>query len=167
MRMNMDQTLLELASYLGTSGYYARTPQERSLCQSLVKRSLLTRKRGTKQVYVVTGQGQSVVARKPLCPDELHGHVTEAFQTLRSPVRPFVPIKDIKTYVQSHMTQESSAEEFDAALLELHHSGKVTLEPPFTAEDDSKALVEDQNGTRYYYVLDVSPPSQTTPSHQQ
>ncbi|MFX1546343.1 MAG: hypothetical protein ACFFCU_09025, partial [Promethearchaeota archaeon] len=60
----METIFLQILQFLGDIGYYARTEAEKAVLQELVVRGHVQAKRGTKNIFQITPDGESYLARE-------------------------------------------------------------------------------------------------------
>ncbi len=178
----MESCLLQLLNWLGENGYYARSTKEIDLLTSLKEKGLVTLKKGTRKVYVITNEGKEYWKKQalketlatptsktnPITPsnstlmetiseEHLMELVTKAYYQLASDMRPLVQLPELRKIVLQQLGIESEnnpqvVKHLDDLLLKLHHEGKITLQRAMTARDAPNGIWT-PNGVFYYVTI--------------
>ena len=148
----MQTSYLEIIHFLGETGYYARTDEERLLLNNLTDKGLIQLKKGTKSVYRLTRDGEKYIGRNKepnteYSDQEFISFLRKAYHALANPMKPLVRIPDIREVLSQKHIPDSY---FDKKLLNLHDEGIITLQ---TALSKSHAYGGISSNTGIFYYL--------------
>jgi hypothetical protein len=145
----MEETFLQILSFNGSKGYYARTEKEKDVMLSLERRNLIHRKPGTKRVYILSSD-----LEKPNSNNTSNFKVLlkKYFIEARTIMQPFVPIDELRDiFINKGMKKEF----FDQLLIELYDKNELELEKSFTGEEGNKNGLNYKNKKYFSFIMNI------------
>ncbi|MHA1978163.1 MAG: hypothetical protein ACW98F_04890 [Candidatus Hodarchaeales archaeon] len=151
----MQTAYLEIIHFLGDTGYYARTETERGILTNLSEKGLIKVKKGTKNVYCLTGNGEKYLhGQKPIKVDltdnQFLSLIREAYSSLATPMKPLVRIPEIREKLSSNQIPDPY---FDKKVLSFHDEGVLTLATAMSKSHAGYGGITSNTGTGVFYYL--------------
>ena len=140
---------LKVLHFIGPEGYYARTVKEKEIMSSLLKKRLVKKKPGTKQVYIVNSD--TIVPEE----NDLNNFkqvLRKQFSELRTLQQPFVSIEEMRNLFGTLGYEEDI---FNRNLIELYDNSEIELEKSFTVKDGELTGLNYKNKKFFSYILSV------------
>jgi hypothetical protein len=151
----METSYLRIIQFLGKSGYYARTNAERTLLQKLVDKGYIRIKRGTKNIYQITTDGENNLLREmnpntAIGEQEFLKYLKKAYNELANPMKPLVKIPDVRRKLNDKRIPDSL---FNQKVLDLHDKGVITLQTALSKSHAVHGGIESDSGTGVFYFM--------------
>lgn len=151
----MQINYLQIIQFLGEKGYFARTDAEKIILEELKEKGFIQHKKGTKNVYQITIEGENYISREmnpntKITDDEFLELVKDAYQSLRTPMKPLVRIPEVRKRLNSLRIPDSY---FNSKILKLHDKGVLTLHTALSKSYAIRGGIESNSGTGIYYYL--------------
>ncbi|UCG02394.1 MAG: hypothetical protein JSW11_00070 [Candidatus Heimdallarchaeota archaeon] len=151
----METSYLQILQFLGKSGYYARTEAERALLQGLVDKGYVRMKRGTKNIFQITSDGENNLSREmnpntSIGDQEFLKYLKTAYTELANPMKPLVKIPDVRKKLSEKRIPDSL---FNQKILDLHDKGVITLQTALSKSHAVFGGIESDSGTGVFYYL--------------
>ena len=152
----MEETMLKLLSFLGDSGYYARTTQEHDLMGELAKKGMVKLKPKTKSIYKLTKSGLDHIdnilqPNKKIDDKKFFQSIKKAYNNLSNPMKPLVRIPDIRKQVINECRIPDQL--FNKKMITFHDEGLVTLQTALSRNHASSGGIDAPTGVYYYLML--------------
>ena len=141
---------LDILKFIGSAGYYARTSKEKEIMSNLEKQKLVTRKPGTKRVYILN---PDKVITKDIDRSTFTSMLKRVFLESRTFQQPFVPIEEIRNTLE---TDGISQTLFNRYLTELYDNNLIELEKSFTAQEGKEKGLNYKNKKYFSYILSIN-----------
>ena len=141
---------LDILKFIGSAGYYARTSKEKEIMSDLEKQKLVTKKPGTKRVYILnpdTSTGEEIDR------STFTAMLKKVFLESRTLQQPFVSISDIRNILETNGIPQTL---FNRYLTELYDDNIVELEKSFTAQEGKEKGLNYKNKKFYSYILAIN-----------
>ncbi|MFW9856336.1 MAG: hypothetical protein ACFFFG_14885 [Candidatus Thorarchaeota archaeon] len=150
----MRGTFLRLLSFLGETGYYARTPNEKEILSELTETGVVQLKKRTKNVYTLTREGYQLVSERSantpqVSDDQFLQWLRKAYQQLANPLNPLVKIPDLRT----RLSTKCHDAVFEKKMLDFHDQGVLTLHTAFSKQHAEGGIESRTKPGVYYYVM--------------
>jgi len=142
----MEEVFLELLTFLGPQGYYARSSKELALLRKLEEKNLVKKKNGTKKVFIA-------LEGNLLTEDKFLEILKIEFNNSKSNYQPFVTIQDLRTKFSTKYNLQSNF--FDKKLLNLYKNHKIELEQSLTDNDGIVSGLLSETGKNYHYLMEI------------
>jgi hypothetical protein len=141
--------------FLGESGYYARTEAERALLQELVDKGYVRIKRGTKNVFQITTDGENNLSREmnpntAIGDQEFLKYLKNAYYELANPMKPLVKIPAVRRKLSDKRIPDSL---FNQKVLDLHDKGVITLQTALSKSHAVHGGIDSNSGTGVFYFM--------------
>ncbi len=151
----MHTSYLEIIHFLGDTGYYARTENEKSLLTDLSDKGLIQLKKGTKSVYCLTNMGEKYLnGQKPmkteLSDKQFLSLLRKAYTSLATPMKPLVRIPEIREKLAEKRISDPY---FDKKVLSFHDQGVLTLQTAMSKSHAGYGGITSDTGTGVFYYL--------------
>ena len=151
----MHDSYLHILNFLGDSGYYVRTNEEKNIFQEFLKKGLVTLKKGTKSIYQLTSEGKGFIDRETnpntsMNDQEFLEILRETYQKLATPMKPLVKIPEIRKRFQSERVPDRV---FDKKILNFHDQGVITLQTALSKSFANNGGIESDSGTGVFYFM--------------
>lgn len=151
----METSYLQILHFLGESGYYARTEAERALLHGLVDKGYVRIKRGTKNVYQITSDGENNLSREmnpntSIGDQEFLKYLKKAYSELANPMKPLVRIPDVRRILSDKRIPDSL---FNQKILDLHDKGVITLQTALSKSHAVHGGIDSNSGTGVFYFM--------------
>ncbi|UCG90705.1 MAG: hypothetical protein JSU57_02960 [Candidatus Heimdallarchaeota archaeon] len=151
----METSYLRILQFLGTTGYYARTEGEKAVLQELVDKGHVRIKRGTKNIFQLTPDGESYLTRElnpntTINDDEFLMCLKKAYKDLANPMKPLVRIPDIRRKLSDKRIPDNL---FNQKMLNLHDQGILTLQTALSKSHAIHGGIESDSGTGVFYFM--------------
>ncbi|MFX1507403.1 MAG: hypothetical protein ACFFDC_15075 [Promethearchaeota archaeon] len=151
----METEFLLIMQFLGESGYYARTEAERILLQELVDKGYVRIKRGTKNIFQITTDGENNLTREmnpntTIGDQEFLKYLKKAYNELANPMKPLVKIPDVRRKLSDKRIPDSL---FNQKVLDLHDKGIITLQTALSKSHAVHGGIDSNSGTGVFYFM--------------
>lgn len=151
----METSYLQILQFLGKSGYYARTEAEKSLLCELVDKGYVRIKRGTKNVFQITSDGENNLSREinpntSIRDQEFLNYLKKAYNELANPMKPLVRIPDVRRKLSDKRIPDSL---FNQKVLDLHDKGVITLQTALSKSHAVHGGIDSNSGTGVFYFM--------------
>ncbi|MFX1516283.1 MAG: hypothetical protein ACFFC6_08240 [Promethearchaeota archaeon] len=151
----METSYLQILHFLGESGYYARTEAERALLQGLADKGYVRIKRGTKNIFQITSDGESNLYRElnpneAIDDQEFLKYLKKAYNELANPMKPLVKIPDVRRKLSDKRIPDSL---FNQRVLDLHDKGVITLQTALSKSHAVHGGIDSNSGTGVFYFM--------------
>ena len=151
----METLYLRILQFLGNTGYYARTESEKAVLQELVDKGYVRIKRGTKNIFQLTPDGESNLTREMNPNTTIDDHefliyLKKAYKDLANPMKPLVRIPDIRRKLSEKRIPDNL---FNQKLLNLHDQGILTLQTALSKSHAIHGGIESDSGTGVFYFM--------------
>ncbi|MFW9904149.1 MAG: hypothetical protein ACFFFH_07450 [Candidatus Thorarchaeota archaeon] len=151
----METSYLRIMQFLGESGYYARTEAEKALLQKLVDKGYVRIKRGTKNVFQITTDGENNLSREmnpntSIGDQEFLEYLKKAYNDLANPMKPLVKIPDVRRKLSDKRIPDSL---FNQKVLDLHDKGVITLQTALSKPHAVHGGIDSDSGTGVFYFM--------------
>ncbi|NHJ01594.1 MAG: hypothetical protein EAX86_05595 [Candidatus Heimdallarchaeota archaeon] len=151
----MHDSYLHILNFLGNSGYYVRTHEEKEIFQEFHDKGFVNLKKGTKCIYLLTEDGKGYLDRErnpntSMDDKEFLTILKETYQDLATPMKPLVKIPDIRKRFQSERIPDQV---FDEKILEFHDRGIITLQTALSKSFAGNGGIESDSGTGVFYFM--------------
>lgn len=148
----MRGTFLQLLDFLGPTGYYARTSKEKEIFQELADTGVVRLKKGTKNVYSLTGDGYQLLRGNsanvsPVSDEQFLQWLKKAYRQLSKPLNPLVKIPDLR--IRLPKCHDAI---FEKKILDFHDQGVLTLHTAFSKRHGEGGIELRTKPGVYYYV---------------
>ncbi|MFX0125079.1 MAG: hypothetical protein ACFFAE_15715 [Candidatus Hodarchaeota archaeon] len=151
----METSYLQILQFLGKSGYYARTEAEKALLHGLVNKGYVRIKRGTKNIFQITSDGENNLSREmnpntSIGDQEFLNYLKNAYNELANPMKPLVKIPDVRRKLSDKRIPDSL---FDQKILDLHDKGVITLQTALSKSHAVHGGIDSNSGTGVFYFM--------------
>ncbi len=151
----IETPYLRILQFLGETGYYARTEAEKTLLQELVDKGYVRIKRGTKNVFQLTSEGESNLTREmnpntTISDREFLACLKKAYNDLANPMKPLVRIPEVRRKLSEKRIPDSL---FNQKVLNLHDQGVLTLQTALSRSHAVHGGIESDSGTGVFYFM--------------
>jgi len=151
----MQDKYLQVIQFLGKKGYFARTDAEKIILEELIEKGFIQHKKGTKNVYQITTEGENYLFRElnpntKITDDEFLKLVKDAYHSLRTPMKPLVRIPEVRKRLNALRVPDSY---FNSKILNLHDKGVLTLHTALSKNFAIQGGIESNSGTGVYYYM--------------
>lgn len=151
----METSYLRILQFVGETGYYARTEAEKILLTELVNKGYVRIKKGTKNIFQITSEGESNLSRE-MNPNTTIGDqefltcLKKAYNELANPMKPLVRIPEVRKRLSTKRIPDSL---FNQKVLELHDRGVITLQTALSKSHAIHGGIESDSGTGVFYFM--------------
>lgn len=151
----METSYLRILQFVGETGYYARTEAEKILLTELVNKGYVRIKKGTKNIFQITSEGESNLSRE-MNPNTTIGDqefltcLKKAYNELANPMKPLVRIPEVRKKLSTKRIPDSL---FNQKVLELHDRGVITLQTALSKSHAIHGGIESDSGTGVFYFM--------------
>ena len=151
----METSYLRILQFVGETGYYARTEAEKVLLGELVNKGYVRMKRGTKNIFQITPEGESNLSRE-MNPNTAIGDqefltcLKKAYNELANPMKPLVRIPEVRKKLSTKQIPDSL---FNQKVLDLHDRGVITLQTALSKSHAIHGGIESDSGTGVFYFM--------------
>lgn len=152
----MEETMLKILSFVGDSGYYARTDQEHELMRELTEKGMVKLKPKTKSIYKLTKLGLNHInsilqPNKKIDDKQFFQSIEKAYKNLSNPMKPLVRIPDIRKQVINECRIPDQL--FNKKMITFHDEGLVTLQTALSRNHATSGGIDAPTGVYYYMML--------------
>ncbi len=151
----METSYLRILQFLGENGYYARVEAEKVLLQELVNKGYVQIKRGTKNIFRITPDGENNLDRElhpntKINDQEFLTSLKQAYKDLANPMKPLVKIPDVRRKLNEKRIPDNL---FNQKVLDLHDQGILTLQTALSRSHAIHGGIESDTGTGVFYFM--------------
>ena len=153
--MIMETSYLRIIQFLGETGYYARNDVEKALLQELVNKGYVQIKRGTKNIFQITIDGENNLNREmnpntTINDKEFLTCLKQAYKDLANPMKPLVKIPDVRRKLNEKRIPDNL---FNQKMLDFHDQGILTLQTALSKSHAIHGGIESDSGTGVFYFM--------------